>query len=145
MHPAAEAQTPSSSSVRGGLKSKWRGPSYPPDSEDVDGPEGAAHVPGAEPQVLVEARAGLAVEVDVEELAVPQRLGQAVGEVQAGHLLVPDLGVHAHQLGVLELVDERECVADRGQQDVAARLVGLRLDGEADVVALLEHVLRRGR
>ena len=30
MQPAAEAQTPSMSSVRGGLKSKCRGPSYPP-------------------------------------------------------------------------------------------------------------------
>ena len=34
--------------VRGGLKSKWRGPSYPP-FDDVDGPEGAAGVAGAEP------------------------------------------------------------------------------------------------
>ena len=50
--------------------------------DDVDGPERAAGVAGAEAQVLVVARAGLAVEVDVEELAVPQRLGQAVGVVQ---------------------------------------------------------------
>ena len=49
---------------------------------DVDGPERPAGVAGAEAQVLVVARAGLAVEVDVEELAVPQRLGQAVGVVQ---------------------------------------------------------------
>jgi len=31
MHAAADAQTPSSSSVRGGLYSKRIGPSYPPD------------------------------------------------------------------------------------------------------------------
>ena len=41
-------------------------------------------------------------EVDVEELAVPQRLADALGEVQPGHLLVADLGVHAHQVRVLE-------------------------------------------
>ena len=35
----------------------------------------------------------LAVEVDVEELARPQRLRDAGGEVEPGHLLVPDLGV----------------------------------------------------
>ena len=33
-----------------------------------------------------------------------------------------DLGVEADELGVLELVDERQGVADGRQQDVAARL-----------------------
>jgi hypothetical protein len=41
----------------------------------------------------------LAVEVDVEQLAVPQRLGDAVDEVEPGHLLVPDLGVEPDHLG----------------------------------------------
>ena len=77
----------------------------------------------------------------MEQLAVPQRLGDAVGEVQAGHLLVPDLGVDADPLGTLELVDEGEGVAEGGEQDVAARLVRLGLDGEAQVVALLVDVL----
>ena len=103
----------------------------------VDGPERAAQVAGAEPQVLVVARPVLAVEVDVEELVVPERLRDAVREVQPGHLLVPDLGVEADHLGVLELADQGQRVADRGQQDVAARLVGLRLEGEPQVVALL--------
>jgi hypothetical protein len=57
----------------------------------------------AEDQVLVELRAVLAVQVDVEQLALPQRLRDAVREVEVRHLLVPDLGVHAEQLGVLEL------------------------------------------
>src|SRR4051794_34365127 len=109
--------------------------------DDVDGPERASGVAGAEAQVLVVARAGLAVEVDVEELARPQGLREAVRVVQRGHLLVPDLGVHADQLGVLQLVDEGERVPDGRQQDVAARLVRLRLDGEPEVVALLEHVV----
>ena len=56
--------------------------------QDVDGPERAAGVAGAEAEVLVVAGAGLAVEVDVEELAVPQRLGDAVRVVEPGHLLV---------------------------------------------------------
>jgi hypothetical protein len=91
----------------------------------------------AEHEVLVVLDAALAVEVDVEELAVVQRLGDAGGEVEARHLLVTDLGVQAHELGTLERVDEREGVPDRRQQDVAARLVRLRLDREADVVALV--------
>ena len=44
---------------------------------------------------------------------------------------------------MLELVDEREHVAHRRQQDVAARLVGLGLEREAQRVALLAHVLAR--
>ena len=94
----------------------------------------------AEDQVLVELDAALAVEVDVEQLALPQRLGDAGGEVQPGHLLVADLGVHADHVAVLELGDERQRVPDGRQQDVAARLVRLRLDGEADAVALLDDV-----
>jgi hypothetical protein len=57
-------------------------------------------------------------------------------------MLVADLGVHACHLGVLERLDEGDRVAERGQQDVAAGLVGLGLDREAQVVALVEHVLR---
>ncbi len=107
----------------------------------VDGPERAAGVAGTEAQVLVEAGTVLTVEVEVEELAVPERLGDAVGVVEPGHLLVPDLGVEADEFGVLELVDEGESVADGGEQDVAARLVRLGLEGEPEVVALLEDVV----
>jgi hypothetical protein len=95
----------------------------------------------AEDEVLVEARPDLAVEVDVEELAVPQRLGDAVGEIQPGHLLVPDLGVDAHHLPMFEHLDERQRVPDCRQQDVPPRLVRFRLDREAQTVALVGHVL----
>ena len=71
------------------------GPAGAGAQQRVDGPERAAQVARAEAQVLVEARTVLAVEVDVEQLAVPQRLGDALREVQPGHLLVPDLGVEA--------------------------------------------------
>ena len=96
---------------------------------------------GAEAEVLVVLHALLGVEVDVEELAVPHRLGDAMVEVEVRHLLVPDLGVEPDHLGVLELVDEGERVADGRQEDVAARLVRLRLEREPDVVALRPHVL----
>ena len=65
--------------------------------QGVHDPEGAAQVAGAEAQVLVEAGTVLAVQVDVEQFAVPQRLGDALGEVESGHLLVPDLGVDADE------------------------------------------------
>ena len=71
--------------------------------ERVHHPERAAHVARAEPQVLVVPRPVLPVQVDVEQLAVPQRLGDAVRVVQPGHLLVPDLGVHPDHVAVLEL------------------------------------------
>ena len=62
-------------------------------------------------------------------------------KLRPGHLLVPDLGVEADELGALERVDEGERVAEGRQQDVAAGLVGLRLDREADVVALVGDVV----
>ena len=109
--------------------------------EQVDERERVVQVAVTEHEVLVVLDAALAVEVDVEELAVVQRLGDAGGEVQARHLLVSDLGVEAHELGASERVDEGDRVAERRQQDVAARLVRLRLDREADVVALVGDVV----
>ena len=94
-----------------------------------------------EDEVLVVLDAPLPVEIDVVELAVVQRLRDAGGEVQTRHLLVADLGVQADELGPLERLDEGQRVTDRGQQDVAARLVGLGLDREADVVALVGDVV----
>ncbi len=77
----------------------------------------------------------------MEQLALPQRLRDAVRVVEVRHLLVPDLGVDPHHVGVLEGGDEGQGVTGRRQQDVPARLVGLRLDGEPQVVALVDAVL----
>ena len=64
-------------------------------------------------------------------------------EVEPGHLLVADFGVHANHFVVLKCRDERQCGADSGQQDVAARLVGLGLDSEPNVIAVVDRVLRQ--
>ena len=108
MFAAAEAQTPSMSSVRGRLVVEVPRPVVGGAAagaavlQQVDEEERVEQVAVAEDQVLVVLDAALAVEVDVEQLAVPQRLGDAVHEVQPGHLLVPDLGVEADHLVVLE-------------------------------------------
>jgi hypothetical protein len=88
--------------------------------EQVDQEKRVEQVAVAEHQALVELDAALPVEVDVEELAVPQRLRDAGGEVQPGHLLVADLRVEADHLVVLQPGDEGQGVADGRQQDVAA-------------------------
>jgi len=100
MLAAALAQTPVMSSVRAacsrsalGRRSR-RFPAGPPE-------ERVEQIAVPEHQVLVELRAALAVEVDVEQLLLPQRLADGVHEVQAGHLLVADLRVHADHLVVL--------------------------------------------
>src|ERR1035441_5551074 len=46
--------------------------------QGVHHPERAARIPGPEPQILVVARAVLPVQVDVEQLAVPQCLRDTV-------------------------------------------------------------------
>ena len=63
-------------------------------------------------------------------------------EGEAGHRLVRDLGVHADPLRAVERADEVQRVPDRGQEDVAARLVRLGLERERQVVALLDDVVR---
>ena len=55
----------------------------------------------------------------------------------------PTSGLRPTISGCVELADERDRVADRRQQDVAARLVRLRLEREPDVVALLARRSRR--
>src|SRR5690625_37340 len=107
----------------------------------VDHPEGASDIADAEAEILVVARTVLAVEVDVEQLVLPQRLGVPVCGVEPGHLLVTDLGVDSEHLGAIEGVDERECMTDGGEEDVAARLVRLRFDGEPQIVAAFVNVL----
>ena len=76
----------------------------------------------------------------MEQFAVPEGLGDAVGEVESGHLFVADFGVEADHFGVVELVDEGDGVADGGQEDVAAGLVGFGFEGEPQVVALAADV-----
>ncbi len=108
--------------------------------EELHEEERRFRVGRAEPQVLVEAPGDLVVEIDVEQLAHRPRLRHVVREVQAGHVLVRDLGVHPDHLGVLERLDEGQHRADRGQIDVGPRLVRLGLEREPQVVALITHV-----
>ena len=77
----------------------------------------------------------------MEELVGPQRLADGVVEAQPRHRLVGDLGVHADHLGALERGDEVQRVADGRQEDVPARLVGLGLDRELEVVAVVDDVV----
>ena len=91
----------------------------------------------AEPQVLIEPAELLVVEVDVKELAGLERLRDRVVEVQPDHVLVRDLGVDAHHLGILQRRDERQ-IRGRGREiQIAARFVRLRLEREAEAVLLV--------
>ena len=109
--------------------------------EQLDDVEGVTDAFGAEPEVLVELADPLGVEVDVEELVVPEGLGHGVGERQPAHGLVGELGVESHHVGPLELADEGQGVADRGQEDVAAGFVRLGLEGDAQAEVPAADVL----
>jgi hypothetical protein len=54
---------------------------------------------------------------------------------------VADLRVDAEQVRPLQRVNERDGVAEGGQEDVAARLVRLGLEREPDAVALAGDVV----
>ena len=124
-----------------GMGVEVAGPVVPGELEQAHEMEGLLEVLGAEAEVLVIAADPLAVEVDVEQLARPQRLPDAMHERQPGHRLVRHLGVDAHHLGAVQHRDEVQRMAHGGQEDVAAGLVGLGLDGELQLVALLDHVV----
>ena len=47
-----------------------------------------------------------------------------------------DFGIDAHHLRVIECIDESEHVAGSRQEDVAARLVRLRLERKPEIVTL---------
>jgi hypothetical protein len=63
--------------------------------QELDEVEGVADALGSEPEVLVVLAGSLRVEVDVEELPVPERLRDRMMKRQARHGLVRELGVHA--------------------------------------------------
>ena len=58
-------------------------------------------------------------------------------EIQAGHVLVGDFGVHAAHLGMIQRRDQREIRSGDGEIHVPARLVGLGFEGELVAVLLL--------
>jgi hypothetical protein len=104
--------------------------------EQLDEEEGGLRILAAETMILVVPAGLLRVEVDVEQLTRLERLGHAVREVEPRHRVVRDFGVEADHLRVVERVDEGERVTDRREEDVAARLVRLRLERELVVVSL---------
>ena len=71
----------------------------------------------------------------MEQLAGFDGLRHGVEEVQAGHVLVRDLGIDADHLRVGQRRDEREVGGGGGEVDVAARLVRFRFEREPQVVA----------
>ena len=77
MQPAAKSQMPSSDSTRSGRASKWRDAVVARVLEQLDEEEPVLEAHGAEAEVLVVAADALAVQVDVEELARPERLRDA--------------------------------------------------------------------
>src|SRR5262249_28786772 len=109
--------------------------------EELDDEEALLQAVGAEAKVLIVAAERLVVEIDVEQLAGVPRLRDRVEEVEARHVLVRDLGIHADHPGVRERRDEAEHRAGGRQVDVASRLVRLRLEREPVVVLLVARVL----
>jgi hypothetical protein len=71
----------------------------------------------------------------------PLEVGDALVEGQARHGLVSELGVEAHHVGVFELIDEGKRIADGWEQEVATRFVGLGLERDAQLIALLDGVV----
>src|SRR5258705_7320259 len=76
---------------------------------------------GAEPEVLIEARTLLIVQVNVKQLACLNRLCHNVIKIETGHLLVPDFRIYSYHFRVIQRGDKTEHRARCRQVDITAR------------------------
>ena len=65
----------------------------------------------------------LAIEVDVEQLVVPQRLRDRGDKIEVRHLFVTRLRDSRRPFGAFQVLDEGQRASDRGEQDVSAWFV----------------------
>ena len=79
----------------------------------------------------------MVVEVDMKQLACFDCLRDDVIEIQARHLFVPDFGIHANHLRVIEPGNKTEHRARRRQIDIAARLIRFGFERKLIVIALI--------
>jgi alanine racemase len=98
--------------------------------QQFDEEEGVFEVGAAEAQILIVSAEFLIVEVDVEKFFGFDGGGDLVNEIQTGHVFVRHLRIDAAHLRMVEGGDERQVAAGNGEIDMAARLVGLGLEGE---------------
>jgi hypothetical protein len=77
----------------------------------------------------------------MEELALEERLCDAMNKVQTGHLLMPYFRVKADHLGVSKSLNKSECVPNRWKINITTRFIWLRFDGKLEVVPLIDHIL----
>ena len=72
-----------------------------------------------------------------------QREGHLIGGIEAGEDRVGGLDQAAHALRIDRLRADVQRVADGGDVGVVHRLVGFRLDGDFDVLVVVEHGVDR--
>jgi hypothetical protein len=100
--------------------------------------EGDAQVGRAEGFVLVILQAVLVVEMDRPELAGGEGKGHFVGGIEAGEDGVGGFDQAADAVGVAAAVGHGDGVANGGEVGVVHRLVGLGLDGDLDVLVVIQ-------
>ena len=93
-----------------------------------------------EDEILIVFRTMLTVEINVEQLALPESLRNSMNKVESSHLLVTNLWVNSDHLWVIQGVDEGERVADCWKEDISTRLIWLRFDSKLNVVALIFYI-----
>ena len=107
--------------------------------EGSDLVERHAQVGGAKGLVLIELQAVLVVQVQRPELAERHCEIDFIGRIETGEDGVGRLDDAAHSLGILGELGDGQRVPGGGQVGVVHGLVGLWLDGQADLLVVLEH------
>ena len=94
----------------------------------------------AEAEILVVSAKFLVVQVDVKQLAHLDRLRDMMDEIQPGHVLVGDFGIHAAHLGMIQRRNQRQIRSRDGEIHMPARLVRLGLERELVAELLADAV-----
>ena len=111
--------------------------------EKFNEPEHGLRSRRSEAEILIVAPGILIIKVDVKQLSSLPCLGDSVYEVEPGHVLVCNFGIHADHFRMIESRDESKISAGAGHIDVPARLIRLGFESKLESIFLVDAVLAK--
>ena len=91
----------------------------------------------SEYEILIVLWTVLTIEVDMEQLSLPQCLSNSMDEVEASHLFVTNFRVQANEFWTVECVNECHCVTNCWQEDISTRFIWLWFNCKLNVVSIV--------
>ncbi len=70
--------------------------------QEINKEEGGFEIAMAEDEILIVLWTVLTIEIDMEELSVPERLRDSVNKVESGHLFVSNFWINANKFWTIK-------------------------------------------